>query len=274
MFKCEVRSAKCGVYVSLFFYFAACFAISGMAAFSQPSKPEPVKRIVNYVTDESGTLTASQVSSLESKLSQFEKETSNQLVVYIISSLEGESLEEKSYETAEKSGIGQKGKNNGVLLFIAMNDRKLRIEVGYGLEGALPDALCNQIIRKEITPHFKQGEYYEGINAGVDAIINATKGEYTQDTKSSKDNKKIGIGIGVCGIPILITVIIFFFVIFIIINVIRGIFGWGGRRRGNWWYTGGSGSSWGSGSSYSGGSFGGFSGGGGSFGGGGASGSW
>jgi uncharacterized protein len=234
------------------------------SVYSQP-------KITHYVTDETGTLSSSQLSSLESKLSQFEKETSTQVVVYMINSLEGESLEEKSYEIAEKNGIGQKGKNNGALVFIAMSDRKLRIEVGYGLEGALPDALCNQIIRKEITPYFKQGKYYEGINAGVDAIIKATKGEYTQEKESSKDKK--GIGIGICGLPLLFFIIIFFFGIFFVISIFRRIFGWNRLGRGrNWWYTGGSGSSWGSGSSGS--SFSGFSGGGGSFGGGGASGSW
>jgi uncharacterized protein len=158
-----------------------------------------------------------------------------------------------------------------VLLFIAIDDRKLRIEVGYGLEGALPDALSGQIIRKEITPYFKQGKYYDGINAGVDAIIKATKGEYTQDKQTSKDNKNIGIGF--CGLPILVIVIFIFFGFFFIISILRRIFGWKGGGRSGWWNSGG----WGSGSGWSSGSgsgFSGFSGGGGSFGGGGSSGSW
>ncbi len=233
----------------------------------------PENKIATYVTDKSGTLTAEQINSLNAKLVNFEKETSNQVVVYIISSLEGESLEEKSYEIAEQNGIGQKGKNNGILLFIAMNDHKLRIEVGYGLEGALPDALADQIIRKEITPLFKQSKYYEGISAGVDAIIKATKGEYAADKNSTKQGGE-EFNVGVCGLPIIIFVIFFFFGFSIIFSIIRMIFG---RRRfgrtGGWWNTGGW--SGGSGSSFSGGSsFGGFSGGGGSFGGGGASGSW
>jgi uncharacterized protein len=182
-------------------------------------------------------------------------------------SLEGESLEEKSYEIAEQNGIGQKDKNNGVLLFIAKNDRKLRIEVGYGLEGALTDALSSQIIRKEITPQFKQGKFYEGINAGVDAIIKATKGEYTADKSEDEDAGAI-----CCGVPIIVLVIIFIFIIVFGMPILSGIFGWGRRGRSNWWFTGGSG--WSSGSSgWSGGSSG-FSGGGGSFGGGGSSGSW
>jgi len=236
-------------------------------------KSHAQSKVRAYVTDEAAVLSSSEISSLETKLADFEKETSNQVVVYIVSSLNGESLEETSFEIAEKNGIGQKGKNNGVLLFIAINDRKLRIEVGYGLEGALPDALSNQIIRKEITPSFKQGNYYAGINAGVDAIIKATKGEYVQEKKTSEDNKSIGIGF--CGLPILVIVIFFFFGIFFIISIIRRLFGWtgiGGSNRG--WWNSGSGSSWGSGSGWSSGSGGGFSGGGGSFGGGGSSGSW
>lgn len=239
--------------------------------FAQRSKsPATEDKIRTYVTDKTGTLNSSQITSLETKLSDFEKETSNQIVVWMIPSLDGESLEDKSYEIAEQNGIGQKSKNNGVLLFIAKNDRKLRIEVGYGLEGALTDALSDQIIRKEITPQFKKGNFYEGINAGVDAIMKATKGEYTADKKTNDDNS----GISFCCIPFpaLIFFIIFFFIFFL--PIARRIFGGSKGRSSNWWWTGGSGSSWSGGSSGSSWSGGGFSGGGGSFGGGGSSGSW
>lgn len=242
-------------------------------SFSQKSKAvNPENKVVNYVTDKSGTLSSDEISLLAEKLSNFEKETSNQVVVYIIPSLEGESLEEKSYEIASENKIGQKGKDNGVLLFIAMNDHKLRIEVGYGLEGALPDALADQIIRKEITPYFKQNKYYEGINAGVDAIIKSTKGEYTAD-KNEKKQSGQEFNIGVCGLPIFIFIIFIFFGFFFVFSIIRRIFGWRGSGGHSGWWSGGGWSS--GGSSWSGGSsFGGFSGGGGSFGGGGASGSW
>jgi uncharacterized protein len=249
------------------------FFLSIPFAFAQKSVQSQATRVKTYVTDQTGTLTQSQISSLEQKLSDFDKQTSTQVVVYMIQSLGGESLEESSYDIAQQNGIGQKGKDNGVLLFIVLGDRKLRIEVGYGLEGALPDALCDQIIRKEITPYFKQGDYYNGINAGVDAIIKATKGEYIQDKKSSKENP--GFSVGICGLPIFVFIIFFFMGFSLIMSIIRRIFGWGRRSgTGGWWFTGGSG--WGSGSSWSSGgsSFGGFSGGGGSFGGGGASGSW
>jgi uncharacterized protein len=249
----------------LIYLILACFLII-CEAYGQRSKAvQPENKITNYVTDKTGTLTPSQIQSLESKLANFDKEASTQIVVWMVSSLEGESLEEKSIEIAEQNGIGQKGKDNGALLFIAKDDKRLRIEVGYGLEGALPDALCDQIIRKEITPQFKQGKFYEGINAGVDAMIKTTRGEYTREKSDDKDT---GAGGLLCGIPILFLVFGFFFVFVFIIPIFRRIFGWGGGRS-NWWHTGGSG--WSGGSSWSGG---GFSGGGGSFGGGGASGSW
>ena len=247
-----------------------CFA--GMQVFAQRSRSVPTDiKVTQYVTDKTGTLNSSQMKSLEQKLAAFEKETSNQVVVWMEPSLDGNSVEDRSYEIAEQNGIGQKSKNNGVLLYIAKNDRKLRIEVGYGLEGALTDALCSQIIRKEITPQFKSGNFYQGINAGVDAIILATKGEYTAEKESSKDEP---FGELCCvPFPVLVFLIIFLFVF--LIPIFNRIFG---RSKGkssssNWWYTGGSGSSWSSGSS-SGWSGGGFSGGGGSFGGGGSSGSW
>lgn len=247
-----------------------CFA--GMQVFAQRSRSVPTDiKVTQYVTDKTGTLNSSQMKSLEQKLAAFEKETSNQVVVWMEPSLDGNSVEDRSYEIAEKNGIGQKGKNNGVLLYIAKNDRKLRIEVGYGLEGALTDALCSQIIRKEITPQFKSGNFYQGINAGVDAIILATKGEYTAEKESSKDEP---FGELCCvPFPVLVFLIIFLFVF--LIPIFNRIFGGkkGKNRSSNWWYTGGSGSSWSSGSS-SGWSGGGFSGGGGSFGGGGSSGSW
>jgi uncharacterized protein len=256
----------------LFLIFISAVCIS--SSFAQESESTATNtKIAHYVTDQTGTLTSSEISSLEEKLSNFDKETSTQVVVYMMSTLGGESLEETSYDIAEKNGIGQKSKNNGVLLFIVKDDRKLRIEVGYGLEGALPDALAGQIIRKEITPYFKQGKYYEGIDAGVDAIMSATKGEYTQD-KQYSEKKNSDFGVGCCGVPILVLVIFLFFGVFFVSSILRRIFGWGrGSGRSSWWNSGGwssgSGSSWSSGSS-----FGGFSGGGGSFGGGGASGSW
>jgi uncharacterized protein len=230
----------------------------------------PVK-IKKYVTDETNTLTQPQMNTLLKKLEDFDKATSTQIVVYMIQSLNGESLEDYSQTIAEKNGIGRTGKDNGVLLFIAKGDRKLRIEVGYGLEGVLTDAFSSQIIRNEITPSFKKGNYYEGIDNGINAIIKVTKGEYEADEKNSSDS-------GTCcfGLPVFIIFIFGFIFFSIFMSVIRRIFGWNRRNftggsgwgGGGFWSSGGS--SWRSGS----GGFGGFSGGGGSFGGGGSSGSW
>lgn len=231
-------------------------------------------KIVQYVTDETGTLTSSQVTSLSQKLQNFDRQTSTQIVVYMIQSLEGESLEDVSHTIAEKNKIGRKGKDNGVMLFIAKSDKKIRIEVGYGLEGALTDAVSSQIIRNEIAPSFRNNNFYEGINKGTDAIISVTKGEYTAD----KYQKKGFDGISCFGIPIFILIVfgIIFFSIFM--SIIRRIFGFGrsmysrGSKWSNWGgggFFGGGGSSFGGGGGFSG-----FSGGGGSFGGGGASGGW
>src|SRR3989304_4344164 len=136
--------------------------------------PRPLGRI----TDLTNTLTIQQIAGLEAKLGSFERETTNQIAVLLIPTLAGDSLEDYSIRLAEKWKIGQAGKDNGVILLIVKNDRKLRIEVGYGLEGALPDALAKTIITQEIAPRFRQGDFYQGIAQGLSAIIQVTKGEY------------------------------------------------------------------------------------------------
>ncbi|MEO8210296.1 MAG: TPM domain-containing protein [bacterium] len=225
-----------------------------------------------YVTDETGTLTPGQIKSLNDKLRNEDKTSSNQIIVYIISSLNGESLEDVSIRLAEKNKIGKKDKNNGMLMLVVKDDKKIRLEVGYGLEGVMTDALSSKIIRNDITPGFKAGNYYEGINKGVDAIISAIKGEYTADKNSTDTNQTCCFGV-----PIFIVIIFGFIFILIISSIIKSVFGAGRSiytsKRG--WNNGG----WGGGGFFGGGgsggsSGGGFSGGGGSFGGGGASGSW
>lgn len=263
--------------LKLIIYTALVFIILPALLYSQndnaKSNSENPKKIVQYVTDETGTLSSGQITVLSQKLRDFDTKTSTQIVVYMIQGLDGESLEDMANRIAEKNKIGKKGKDNGVLLFIAKSDRKIRIEVGYGLEGALTDALSSQIIRKEIAPSFKNNNFYEGIDKGTNAIISVTKGEYTADKKGVE-------GITCLGMPIFLLMIfgIIFFSIFI--SIIRRIFGFGrgiysgGRRGGGGWSNWGGGGFFGGGSSGSSGGFGGFSGGGGSFGGGGASGGW
>ena len=222
----------------------------------------------NYANDFTNTLSNSELYTFNTALKKFDDSTSNQIVFLMISALNGASLEDFTYQTASKNQIGSKKNNNGVLFFVAKDDHNMRLEVGYGLEGALPDALANSILRNEVRPYFKQGDYYSGIAAGINAIVAATRGEY------KGDGGKKGKGTGT-GFPFIFVVILFV--------ILSSIFRKGGRGGGGgllpWIILGSMGSSrssgnWGSGGFGGGGGFGGFSGGGGGFGGGGASGSW
>jgi uncharacterized protein len=137
-----------------------------------------------HVNDYAGVLTSSAISSLEWMLKGHEDSTSNQVVVLTIKTLEGASLEEYSIKVAQTWKLGQKGKDNGVLLLIVKDDRKVRIEVGYGLEGSLTDAISSVIIQQEILPRFRKGDYDEGIKAGATAIIAAIGGTYTSEQQA------------------------------------------------------------------------------------------
>jgi len=205
-------------------------------------------RPLDYIHDSANLLTADQKISLSSKLRTFEEETSNQIVVATFPSLEGESLEDFSIHLAEKWKVGQKGKDNGIILLIFPNDHRLRIEVGYGLESVVPDAYASRIIEEKLKPNFRKGDFFEGITSSVDSLIQATRGVYEPEKKKKEQGSWL---------PFL------FFFLFFILPIFF-------RRRGGWIYYGGGGA-FGSGG-WSGG--GGFSGGGGGFGGGGSSGSW
>lgn len=264
--------------IKFLIYFAfAFYLICSNYSLSQINKNQTGSdnpaQLVKYVTDETGTLNANQITQLNNKLVSFNRTTSNQVLVYLIPSLNGESLEDYSIRLTEKNKIGKKDKNNGVLVLIVKDDRKIRIEVGYGLEGVLTDAMSSKIIRNDFTPQFKSGKYYEGIDKGIDAIISVTKGEYTADKNQNDMNAECCFGM-----PIFVMLIFGIIFIFIFTSIIRSMFGVGRSV-----YSGksGWGSGWGggfgggsSGSSSGGFGGGGFSGGGGSFGGGGASGSW
>ena len=219
--------------------------------------PQPRGRVSDY-TD---TLSLSEIRSLEQMMAQFERETTNQIAVLLIPTLAGDSLEDYSIRLAEKWQIGQEGRDNGVILLIVTQDRKIRMEVGYGLEGTLPDSLAGDIIRQAIAPKFRQGRFYEGIQAGVSAIIAATKGEY----QPGKRRKPRG---GLLGWfwPLL-----FFFIVVSSISRMFHRRRYYSRRHGGLFFGG---PFWWGGGSGGGGFGGGFSGGGGGFGGGGASGGW
>jgi uncharacterized protein len=245
------------------------FTFSFTAGFAQdfPAKSNKL------VTDYTNTLSAEQLSSLENKLVAFNDSTSNEVAVVIVKSVGDKDINQYALELGRKWGIGGKTKNNGIILLIALGDRKLSIQTGYGLEGALPDLYTKRIIEDDIKPFFKEGNYYEGINAGVNSIISLTKGEY----KNTNPKAKSKSGRGSAGLIVIIIIVV---IIFLIKRgggggnqVIGGrgvgealfwgmLFGGGGRSSGGGFGGGSSG----------GGGFGGF--GGGSFGGGGSSGSW
>jgi uncharacterized protein len=154
------------------------------------------------VHDDAKILSASTIQQLELQLKQFEDSTTNQIAILIIPSLDGEVLEQYSLKVAEKWQLGKRGRDNGVLLLIVVNDRKMRIEVGYGLEGPLPDITCNQIIRNEIAPAFRRGDFDGGVVAGTASIMEAISGEYTVESfeDSSLDDIPWFVGLFVFGI--------------------------------------------------------------------------
>ena len=145
-----------------------------------------IPQLKERVTDLAGLLTAEQVSTLDSKLRELESTDSTQVAVLIIPSLEGEALEDYSMRVVEAWKLGQKARDNGALLFVSMKDRKIRIEVGYGLESNLTDARTNQIIRNNISPRFKEGDFYGGIDAGLTGIIQSVRGTYQAEPEPER----------------------------------------------------------------------------------------
>ena len=144
-----------------------------------------------FINDYTNTLAAQDREALESLVADIEKETSSEIAVAIINSLEGRSIEDYANEVFNKWGIGKKGKDNGVLILVSMSDRKMRIEVGYGLEPVLPDAVCGRIIRNIMAPRFREGNYYGGISEAIAAIRKSIKGEPPSSVSGSSDRMKI-----------------------------------------------------------------------------------
>jgi uncharacterized protein len=223
------------------------------------------------VVDEANVLDAATRQALSDKLAAVEAKSGDQIVVVTLKSLQDTSIEDYGYQLGRHWGIGQKGTNNGAILIVAPNERKVRIEVGYGLEGALTDAVTRLIIQNAILPRFRANDVAGGITRGVDDIVQVVSGdaeEFKRRAAQRPDKTPQGVDI--------MTLILIAFVLFAIFSAMRGS-GPGGAARGNRrsGYGGPifipSGGTWSSGSSGGGG---GFSGGGGSFGGGGSSGSW
>jgi uncharacterized protein len=239
------------------------FAFLALSAAGAPVVPAAPKE---FVTDRAGVLSPGTRASLESRLREFEGATSNQFLVWIDRRIpDGTTLEEFTVATARTWRAGDKARNNGLVLFVFPESRSARFEVGYGLEGSLPDALAGRILRDEAIPRFRTGDWDGGVRAAVDGAMAATKGEYVGTGRRTTSSPRRG-----GGVPFWVVLL----VLFLVLPVVFGGLGAGSARRGRYWYIGGGG--WGGGGFGGGGGWGGggFSGGGGSFGGGGASGSW
>jgi uncharacterized protein len=264
-----VRGKGIGAVLALALIVGFALSVAVLAQGAQPAFPALTGRVV----DSANVLNSTQRAALEQKLKSHEDKTTDQVVIATVASLGGTSVEDYANRLYRHWQLGQKDNNNGVLLLVAPNERKVRIEVGYGLEGALTDALSKLIITTAIAPRFKDGDFAGGLSAGVDAIISILTGDAEEWQRRAKVRSDETHAID----PLVAFVI--FLVLFVI--VVRLVSGGGGprrahrTRRGRWIAvpvpTGGWSGGW-SGGGWSGG--GGFSGGGGSSGGGGASGSW
>ncbi len=251
--------------------------LSGAQVFAQdiPAPMSPARLVNDYV----GALNGTEQDELERKLVAYNDSTSTQVTLVIVKSTQPYPASDYALELGRKWGVGQKGKNNGIVLLWATDDRKIYISVGYGLEGAVPDAIAKRIVSDIIVPHFKNKMYFQGLSDGVDAIVKYATGEYKADPTSAGNDAS--------GVEALIFFLFLFLILYIIIKSSRG----GGGNRGNrgggggffpyatysgWGSSSGSwgnsGGGWSSGGGDSGGGFGGF--GGGSFGGGGAGGDY
>ena len=263
-------------HVIIAFFLVFCFTQSAIAQFNIPEKPKIETSVYDYIN----LLSSTEKVNLEQKLIRYSDSTSTQIVVAIISSTEGENINYLGAQWGEKWGIGQAKEDNGILIILAKDDRRIAINTGLGIEHLLTDALSRRIIERDIIPYFKNNDYPGGLNRGVDAIFEVLSGEY-QGSGTSNNG----------GFPIIVILFLIIMFIIIIIAISKRSGGHGGNR-GN--KSGGTsildaiilsnmgrssygGSSGGFGSSSGGGfSSGGFGGGfgGGSFGGGGASGGW
>jgi uncharacterized protein len=253
---------------------AMLLVLTGQSAFAQT-----FPKLTGRVVDQANLLDPAQEAALTAKLEGLETRTNRQLVVTTLSSLEGYEISDYGYRLGRTWAIGQDGKgesekDNGAILIVAPNERKMRIEVGYGLEPVLTDGLSSSIIRNDITPAFKAGDFPGGINAGVDRIVTQLElpaDEAAKVAAEAQNNRQQDEGF-----PIGAVIFILFLFFFVFLPMMRSMSGGRKHRRGgggpviiwggnDWGGGGGSGSSWGGG---------GFGGGGGGFGGGGASGGW
>ena len=238
-------------------------ATDSRAAEVIPPKPP------GYFNDYAGVVSKQAADRFNEQLAQFERETSDQVVVAVFPKMQSDSdVADYTQRVAQAWGVGQKERRNGVVLFVFTQDRKMFIQVGYGLEGALPDATAFDITERRIKPLFRSGNYEAGLATGIDLICKAIRGEYKGTGKTVAEQRPTK------GAPSILFFIIFVVVLIIISRVMRrlGGYGYSSGRGGPIFLPTGGGGGWSSGGG--GGGFSGFSGGGGSFGGGGAGSSW
>jgi uncharacterized protein len=240
---------------------ASSLVITSAGAEVIPPKPP------GYFNDYAGVVSKEAALRFNEQLAQFERETSDQVVVAIFPKMQSDSdVADYTQRVAQAWGVGRKKQSNGVVLFVFVQDRKMFIQVGYGLEGALPDVTAFDITEYQIKPHFRNNDYEGGLAAGIDSICKAIRGEYKGSGKTVAEQR------GNAGPPGILLFIIFVVVLIVISRVVRGLGGYGyssGRGGPIFLPIGGGGGGWSSGGGFSG-----FSGGGGSFGGGGAGSSW
>jgi uncharacterized protein len=246
--------------------FVALLATKSHAAEVIPPKPD------QYFNDYAGVVSKSAALRFNEELARFERETSDQVVVAIFPKMQSDSdIADYTQRVAQAWGVGQKERRNGVVLFVFVQDRKMFIQVGYGLEGALPDITAFDITEYKMKPRFRTGDYEGGLATGIDSIFKAIRGEYKGSGNTVAERNRRG-----GGAPSFLFFIIFLVALIVISRIMRrlGGYGYSSRRGGPIFFPGGGGGGgWSSGGG-GGGGFSGFSGGGGSFGGGGAGSSW
>lgn len=261
----------------------------GLLLWAAPAAAQDFPQLTGRVVDGAELLSPEQEAALTGRLEQLEQQSSRQLVVATVPDLQGYDIADYGYQLGRHWGIGQGEANNGIILLVAPNERRVTIQVGYGLEPIVTDALSHQIIQNQILPAFRAGDMAGGIIAGADALITQLQAPPEQaeqrvlEASQARGAQRSGSRDGSI-LPLIVWLLILFFVILPMLR--RGFGGkkyrgkrgrrrgmpvviWGPGLGGGGGWGGGGGSSWGGG-----GGFGGFSGGGGSFGGGGASGGW
>jgi len=263
----------------LYYFLITVWFASGITNRVSAQSFEVIAPTGKWVTDNADMLAPGEERMLSQKLSDYTDTTSTQIIVVTIPGLNGVPIADYAVELGRQWGVGQQGKNNGIVILVSRNEQKVFIATGYGLEGAVPDAVASRIVRNVIVPSFREGRFFAGLSDAVDTLILAARGEYTAED-AERNTGRPSTGGGLNGTTIMVLIIIVYYVISGIRR--RGGRG-GGHRRGPgippiiFWGGGGDfggGSSFGGGGGFGGGGFGGFGGGGGGFGGGGAGGGW